>query len=389
MSSPSHIATWFEEIGGLFSSALPRNFLLEKFGVFGDVFAEKFFTALGLGSMRDDFTSSDIQPRSHCFVEEAKKRGVTFKVFRGPFGYTNHFTANMGGKNVRFQNLPTANAANSYANNFTDDKDRTKKHLIKGKFPVAEGRAFWFWQKNKAMEFGMQKIGFPLVVKPRSGSVSRHVTTGIEDRGRLRDAVNYALIYSPVFIVEKFIPDSFVHRATVVDFDFAACLRQVPAHVRGDGASTVRELIDSKNNDPRRGGSQQKESILHKIVENETTQKLLSEKRRTFSTIVKKDEIVYLQKDPFLKLGGDLVEETPDVHPDNLQLFYDIARFFDIRVVGIDFLAKDISRSWREQQCAVLELNSVPCIELHHFPTFGKPQNVARALVDLFFKYYV
>jgi cyanophycin synthetase len=37
----------------------------------------------------------------------------------------------------------------------------------------------------------------------------------------------------------------------------------------------------------------------------------------------------------------------------------------------------------------VLELNSVPCIEMHHFPSSGTPQNVAKALVDLFFKYYL
>jgi cyanophycin synthetase len=76
-------------------------------------------------------------------------------------------------------------------------------------------------------------------------------------------------------------------------------------------------------------------------------------------------------------------------HPDNIQLFKDIAKFFDIRLVGIDFLVPDISSSWQNQQCAVLELNSVPCIETHHFPSSGAPQNVANALVDLFFKYYL
>ena len=96
-----------------------------------------------------------------------------------------------------------------------------------------------------------------------------------------------------------------------------------------------------------------------------------------------------MQKDPFLKLGGDLVEETPKVHPDNIQLFRNIAKFFDIRVVGIDFLIKDVAHSWKNQECAVLELNSLPCIELHHFPSSGKPQNVADAIVSLFFKYYI
>jgi len=56
-----------------------------------------------------------------------------------------------------------------------------------------------------------------------------------------------------------------------------------------------------------------------------------------------------------------------------------------IHVVGIDFLCENISKSWKKQKCAILELNSVPSIELHHFPSAGVPQNVAKAMVDLFF----
>jgi len=52
-------------------------------------------------------------------------------------------------------------------------------------------------------------------------------------------------------------------------------------------------------------------------------------------------------------------------------------------------LVPNISRSYKEQPCAILELNNMPCIELHLFPSSGKPQNVAKAVVDLFFKYYV
>jgi len=144
-----------------------------------------------------------------------------------------------------------------------------------------------------------------------------------------------------------------------------------------------------KNKNPQRGNPQQKGTILCKLVINETTEKLLKEKGYNFSTIPKKGEIVYLQKDSFLKLGGDLFEVTKGVHPDNLLLFCEVAKFFDVRLVGIDFLAKDISISWKNQPCAILELNSLPCIEMHHFPSSGKSQNVAKTLVDMVFKYYL
>ena len=388
ISSIHHIKTWLDEIINLLPS-LPKNFLFEKLGRLIDVSAEKFFTGLQIGSMQNDFIPADIQLRSTCFIEEARKQGIKFEAFYGPFGYTGRFQARYKDKIYRFEGLPIADFAGKYGSGLTDDKWQTKKHLKKRNFPIADGKIFWFWQKNKAIKFGINEIGFPLMVKPRSGSVSRHVTTNIRDIEKLRRAINKAVIYSPVFIVEKFISNTSVYRATVIDFDFVACVKQVPANIVGDGFLNIRELIDKKNNDIRRGEPTQKDFTLYKITEDKTTEKLLSEKGYNFSTIPSKGEIVYLQKDPFLKLGGDLVEETPKVHPDNIQLFRNIAKFFDIRVVGIDCLIKDITHSWKNQKCAVLELNSLPCIELHHFPSSGKPQNVADAIVSLFFKYYI
>lgn len=384
-----HLQTWLEGLINQFTPLWLLKILPRKFQEFFDILLEKIFIFLKLTSLREDFNYSDIQLRSACFIEEAKKQGIECKALYGPFGYTGYFQGKFKNKTFRFDNLPVANFLNKYPSQIIDDKKLVKEHLKKENFPVAEGRAFWFWQKRKAIDYGLNKFGFPLVVKPRDGSVSRHVTTGITNSQQLKQAINKAISYSPCFIIEKFLRDAFVFRATAIDFDFVACVKQIPANIVGDDLHTIRELIDIKNKDPQRGEPRQKECILYKIVENESTKELLREKSYNNSSIPKKGEVVYLQKDPFLKLGGDLVEVTDSLHPDNLQLFRDIAKFFDVRVVGIDFLAQDISLSWKNQICAVLELNSAPCIEMHHFPFSGKPQNVANSLVNLVFRYYL
>lgn len=381
-----HIQTWLDEIT---STLMPRLKFLRKLESFFDVFLEKIFSQVGLIKMRDDFLSSEIQIRSACFVDEAKKREVKFKAAKGPFGYTNHLCAEINGKKIRFESLPIANHFSKYDASFVDCKERTKNHLLRGGFPIVNGKSFWFWRKDRALKFGKDELGFPLVVKPRGGSVARHVATNIKNEDELQKGINKAIIYSPCFIVERFIGNSFVHRATVVDFDFVAVVRQVPANVVGDGILTIQQLAENKNGDKKRGEPRQKDFTLCKIVIDETTKELLAEKKYNLETVPKKDEVVYLQKNPFLKLGGDIIEVTERVHPDNTRLFKDIAKFFDIRLVGIDFIIPDISSSWKNQRCAVLELNSVPCIEMHHFPSSGAPQNVANALVDLFFKYYL
>ncbi len=384
--SSYHIQTWLDEFGEQLSYKFYFSSKLENLL---SLALEKFFIFLKLASLHEDFAPSDIQPRSYCFIKEARKRGVKFKALKGPSGFTNNFQAEANGKVLRFEGLPIADFASRFDIGLVDNKERTKKKLKKANLPVAEGRAFWFWQKNKAVDFGANKLGFPLVVKPRSGSVSRHVTTNIKGAGQLKEAIARALAYSPAFIVEKFISNTFVHRATVIDFDLTACVKQVPANVESDGISTIRKLIDEKNKKQNRDDLAQRNSLLHKIVENETTKKLLSEKGYNFFSVPENKEVVWLQEDPFLKLGGDLVELTRQVHPDNIKLFEDTAKLFDIRVVGIDFLCRDISASWQSQPCAILELNSLPCIEMHHFPSSGAPQNVAKALVNLLFKYYL
>lgn len=380
LSVTYHIQTWFDEI---ISSLTPQLKFPRKFELFFNFLIEKFFLFVGLIKIKNNFLLSEIQMRSACFISEARKQGIKFKATKGPVGYTNYFCAEINDKKVHFEGLPVAEHISKYHISFVDCKERTKNRLKKGGFPISEGKSFWFWQNKQALKYGINKINFPLVVKPRSGSVARHVTTNIENKQELQKAINKAVIYSPVFIIERFVKNSFVYRATVVDFNFIAVAKQIPANIIGNGNSTIQKLVEEKNNNKQR-------SKLHsKIIINKLTIKLLAKKNYNLQSVPKKNEIIYLQKDSFLKLGGDVIEITEKVHIDNIQLFKNIAIFFDIRLVGIDFLIPDISNSWKNQSCAVIELNNMPCIEVHHFPLSGTPQNVAKAIVDLFFKYHL
>ncbi|MFH1405009.1 MAG: hypothetical protein ABIH21_02835 [Patescibacteria group bacterium] len=381
----NHFQTWSDEIIGRLipDVALPRK--VEK--AF-DYLIERFFVLLGLVRVDEDFSISDIQLRTHCFIKEAKKRGVKFQALKSKFGYTNYYRAVFENKVYRFEGLPSAIFTGRFSPQLVDDKEKTKEHLVQGNFPIAKGGCFWFWQKNRAVKHCEKHIGFPLIVKPRSGSVSRHVTTNIQSSEQLLSAIKHAIVYSPAYIVEEFLPDTFVYRLTVVDFENVFCVKQVPANVVGDGTSTIAQLINKKNNDSCRS-CEGDVALQHKLVINEKTNELLAQQNCDFDSVPQQGNIVWLQKDSFLALGGDLHEMTALAHPDNILLAKEIARHFDIRLVGIDLLCEDITCSWKEQRGAVLELNNNPCIELHHFPSIGEPQNVASKLVDLFFKYYV
>lgn len=378
------IRTWTTAFGDCILPPLPQeiNRYLEK-----EKLIEKIFLFSRLLRPQKDFSLLNVPLRTAVFIKEGRKQDLNFWALRGPFALTNYFLMKVDNKAFLFEGLPRTEFLSKGAYWSIDDKAKVKKILKEKKLPVLDGKAFWGFGKKKAFEWARQ-LGFPLVVKPRTGSSSQSVTTDIRDIRKLSLAIDKVLSYFPTFIVEKFLPETFVYRGTVIDFKDVFCVQQIPANVIGDEIHTISELIEIKNKDPERGNPQQKNTILCQLLVNEITEKLLKEQGCNLSSIPKKGEIIWLQKDPFLKLGGDLIEVTSSVHPANLQLFRNVAKLFDARLVGIDFLVKDISISWKKQPCAILELNSLPCIEMHHFPSSGLPQNVAKSLLNMVLRYY-
>ncbi|MGC8775705.1 MAG: hypothetical protein ACP5QN_00070 [Minisyncoccia bacterium] len=378
----NHLESWLDD----FLSLLPPLKLHSKFISFFDGFFEKIFVFLRLLKYEEikNLENLKIALRSKIFISEILKN--KFKVFIGKsiFGYTNNFLVKINNKEIYFQGLPIADHLN-YKINLIDNKNYVKKILIENNFPVPQGKVFWFWEKNKALKYG-KKLGWPLVVKPKNGTFARHITSNILNDLDLKKGINKALEYAPSFLIEEYIP-GFVFRATVIDFEKVFCVKQIPANVCGNGQSTILELVNKKNSNPLRGNPHDKNFILSKILINNTTDELLKQKGYTYNSVPNQGEVVYLQKDPFLRLGGDLEDVTFKIHPDNKKMFQNIAKLFNILVVGIDFVALDIAQSYKNQKCGILELNTLPSIELHTLN--NEKESIAKAMFDLFKKYYL
>lgn len=322
--------------------------------------------------------------RTRVFIKEARKQDFSFTGFFGPAGFINYFLMEKGKKSFLFQGLPLAGVFSRHM----DDKWSTKKFLKKAGVPVLKGGCFWFFQKKKGLRYAKKRLGFPVVVKPRTGSGSACVTADIRRERDFLAAAERVVADFPCFMVEKYLPGAFVYRATVVGRERVFCVKQIPANVVGDGEHPVSELVSMKNENQKRGKPEDRTRLLCKVVINEKTKQMLAEKGRNICFVPKKGERVFIQEDSFLKLGGDLVEVTSRVHPQNLSLFRKVARLFKADILGIDFLGEDIALPWEKQACGVLEANSLPCIEMHHFPNFGKSRNPARSLLKITKKRY-
>lgn len=162
----------------------------------------------------------------------------------------------------------------------------------------------------------------------------------------------------------------------------AAALRS-PAHVIGDGKSTVQELIDEVNKDPRRGFGH--ENVLTQITVNELTLNIIKAKNYTLESILPNGEKLILKDTANLSIGGTAEDVTDIVHPANVFMAERISKIIDLDICGIDVMTTDISKPLEETGGAVLEVNAGPGFRMHLAPTSGLPRNVAAPVIDKLF----
>ncbi|MBI4276409.1 hypothetical protein HY629_01065 [Candidatus Uhrbacteria bacterium] len=380
----NHVHHWIQECIEFFFRVLPFH---GRTSSWGEQWVDRLFLFLKLATLDPNPLRKDISLRTTIFTDEAEKHGMRFAAIKTRFGtYNNNFSMWMGKRRYFFEGLPRAPHAFRCPIDI-DDKWAVKRHLARQGFPHAEGRTFSWLHKQAAIRYGEQ-LGYPLIVKPRAGSMSHHITPDIRDHATLVAAVDRACAYGPFFIMERFLPGCRVYRATTIDGEFVACVERIPAHVIGDGTHTVDELIAIKNQDPRRGGPKEKQTTCYKIILDARALERLAEQKLTLSSTPSNGQRVWLQDKVILDLGADLAEVTLTVHADNRALFTRVAAAFPTAILGIDFLCEDITRAYTEQRAAIIELNSLPYIDMHHFPTTGTPVNVAAKVVEMVKKYY-
>src|SRR5690606_8127952 len=120
----------------------------------------------------------------------------------------------------------------------------------------------------------------------------------------------------------------------VIDNKVVAAAKREPAHVKGNGKDTIRQLIDKENLNPRRGYGH--ENVLTEISVDRDTTDLLTKMGYTLETVIAEGEIVYLKSTANLSTGGTSVDVTDKMHPENIFICERIARVVGLDICGID-----------------------------------------------------
>lgn len=360
------------------------SYMEEKAGIYTAKASVRIAEALIAGNDYD--LAEDIQnlreireeerlgPSTGCIVDEAIARGIPY------IRLNRHSLVQLGyGMNQKRIRATIASTTSSIAVDIACDKEETKNLLEAAEIPVPRGRIVY---SEEGLKEALERISYPIVTKPVDGNHGKGATTNINNWEDAVRGLEAAKKYSRGVIVEKFITGQ-DHRVLVINYKFAAAAIRKPASVIGDGKSTIQELIDKTNEDPRRGYGHEK--TLTQIKVDDFTMDMLAKANLTLESVLPNGEELFLKSTANLSTGGTATDVTDLVHPDNIFMCERIARIIGLDICGIDIMAENLTEPIKDNGGAILEVNAAPGFRMHIDPAEGIPRNVAEPVIDMLY----
>lgn len=332
-----------------------------------------FFQKLRLLKMNSD-SSKAVSDRSLVIWLEAEKRGIKMEQFVILNKPIEQYRAKINGRWQYFESIPIPMYLPQRSYIWLDDKWLLKKMLKKNNLPVPNGRSVCTLKKALSV---FEKIEKPVIVKPELGSRGKHTTTFIYDTADLEEAYKIAKQLGAFVMVEEMLMGS-VYRATYVGGEIVGILRGDQAKITGDGKKTINELVEEKNKN--------KKSRVKDFIFTTKEEDFIKRQGYERNYILEKDKTIQLSEKIGLAYGGDAVEIIDKTHPKILDIMKKAGDALGAPVIGFDFIIPDPTSDPSAQKWGIIEANSLPFIDLHHFPNEGTPINVARKIWDLWKK---
>ncbi|MFI1992768.1 cyanophycin synthetase [Actinoplanes sp. NPDC020271] len=253
------------------------------------------------------------------------------------------------------------------------DKHVTRRLLGEAGIPVAAGGAACTAPEAVGL---LRELGGPVVVKPRRGRHGRDVHLGLTTPEQVERA--FAAAGADVVVERQLAGRDY--RVLVVAGEVVAAAERIAAHVIGDGKSTLQQLVDQVNADPRRGAGHSR--VLTRIT--------LDEARFTRTDVPPEGETVWLRDCANLSSGGTSRDVTDQVHPDVTRLCQRVAALIGLDIAGIDLRLPEIAAPLPptgedEPVAGVIEVNAAPGLRMHLAPVRGRARDVGDAIVRAMF----
>ncbi len=232
-------------------------------------------------------------------------------------------------------------------------------------------------EKGKNIDEGYayaKQLGFPIIVKPNSGSQGSGVTL-VHNKKEFYIAMRKIFKSDRIAIIQPFVEGN-DYRIVVLDKEVISAYQRIPLNIIGNGKSTIKQLLEKKQ-----------EKF---IVEGRDTQikfddmrikSKLKHQKLTLDSVLEKKQLVYLLDNANLSTGGDSIDVTNQIHPKFKKLAVNLTRDMNLRLCGVDLIIDgDISNKPRNYW--ILEINAAPGLD--HYAKLGAEQ--AKAVKSLYLK---
>jgi D-alanine-D-alanine ligase-like ATP-grasp enzyme len=269
------------------------------------------------------------------------------------------------------------------ASDIAKDKDYSTFFMKRMGYSTVPGKSFFSPAHCKAIGSRRnidaayryaKQLGFPVVVKPNSGSQGVGVVKVYTKRDFYR-AMHFVFGRDRVALVQQPV-SGHDYRIVVLDDTVISAYERIPLNIIGDGKSSIRQLLKKK----------QKQFVLDgrdTIIRAEDARIAENLKRQGFTmrSILPSGEQLYLLDNANLSSGGDAIDVTKKIHNGFKNLAVALTKDMGLRICGVDLMVEgDIADA--PQTYWVLEINAAPGLD--HYVKTGKTQE--KIVEDMYLK---
>lgn len=239
---------------------------------------------------------------------------------------------------------------------------------------VPNAKSTLFYSPLTAFSF-VKEHSFPVVVKPNIGGFSRGAHFPIENNWQLLFACITVKIWWPRSIIEQYLSGNNYRIVTIKD-GVMSIIQRYPPFVIGNGVSTISTLIDKEN---KIRTTMNLLPVMSHIPKNWAIKAYLHSQKLNLSSILEKDQQIFLHNKISLKLGSVVqIIDREQLTENNLKLLQSILYHFDANILGIDVICEqDLSVDFKKQNCIFLEVNSRPYLAMHDVPRYGSKEDLS------------
>ncbi|MGM9987586.1 MAG: bifunctional glutamate--cysteine ligase GshA/glutathione synthetase GshB [Bacillaceae bacterium] len=318
---------------------------------------------------------TDMELSTQILLKESIKRGISF----GILDRKENFIELKKGANSQYVKQATKTSKDQYvAVLIMENKSVTKQILRRNHIQVPDGEEFF--DIASAKEALHRWKNRPLVIKPKSTNFGLGISifpNGANEEDLIQ-GLKIAFSEDDTILIEPFIKGK-EYRFMVIGDETVAILHRVPANVKGDGTSTIQQLINKKNLDPLRGKGYK--TPLEKIEIDENMKLFLHQQGLTIDSVIPEGKIQYLRENSNISTGGDSVDVTDQVPNKFKKIAVEASKAVGANICGVDMMLEDLTNE--DSPYSIIELNFNPAIHIHSYPYIGKERNIAYDILKL------